>query len=523
MRKKTIRHALIKRVRSGGIMSLALCAMLVAGGATAQTSLVNIDFTGGSVNGPLISDKEGFAAIGLSSEDVWNASRNVQGGSLAQLLYSDGTVSPMALQVTNASGVWANGAPDVMFDTYVYPFVNEFYPFDNELIEVGVLNVPAGVYDLYLYGHAGPDVNEANSRFSVAVGDINYGAKSTTTGPDWSSPTWAEGRQYVVFRGLFVEEDGQTIRFSVAPDAYDHGSLNGLQLARVDEILSISPSGTSFTNTVEVSVANNAGTGVVRYTIDGTDPSSESSVYDGPFLLTESSEVRARLFINGFAASEIVSQTYTRIEVPDIEFLPAGGLFTNAVEVVLVNNVGTGTIRYTTDGTVPVGTSAAYASPIELTAAATIRAGVFFNGFPISEEFSESYARVYAFEDDGVPFAWREQYFGAGFLTNPDAAADADPDNDNYTNREEYEEGTIPTDDDSLPEIELGIRLVPKLEFNTVPGKTYQVLRKASVDEPEWTVLVPPFVAGAPIVTLVDEEAPATAIYQIELVVGSGE
>lgn len=327
-----------------------------------------------------------------------------------------------------------------------------------------------------------------------------------------------------------VENADTTIRLSFVDTSPNGGdnvdiAIDDVRLSAVSDgtIIEIVPAAGNYFDSVEVSITNHQAAGEVRYTTDGSEPQVDSTLYAGPFVLTESATVRARLFINGFVASEIVSADYVISALPDIEFLPAGGLFTNAVDVVLVNNVGTGTIRYTTDGSVPTGASAGYADPIELTAAATIRAMVFFNGFPISEEFSESYARVYAFEDDGVSFEWREQYFGAGFLTNPDAAADADPDGDNYTNREEFEQGTIPTDETSLPEIDLGIALVPKLEFNTVPGKTYQVLRKESVNDPEWTVLVPPFVAEATIVTLVDEEAPATAIYQIELVVDAGE
>jgi hypothetical protein len=280
------------------------------------------------------------------------------------------------------------------------------------------------------------------------------------------------------------------------------------------------PAAGTFTNSVQVSIHSGVPNSVIRYTTDGNDPTNASTAYTGPFTLTETTTVKARLFVNGFPASEIAEATYTRYVPPDIQFVPAGQLFTNQLNVTLVNNVGSGTIRYTLDSSAPTSTSTAYVPgiPIGLTAAATIRAQVYLGNFFVSDVFTEDYARVYAFANDGVPFAWREQYFGPNFLTNPCAAADADCDDDGYAVLEEYQYTTDPTNGASAPEIVLTVRAVPRLTFTTIPGRSYRVQRTETLNPPDWQTIVESVLATGPELHYVDEEAPATSYYQVELI-----
>lgn len=282
--------------------------------------------------------------------------------------------------------------------------------------------------------------------------------------------------------------------------------------------LEILPAAGTFTNSVQVSMSSSVPGGTLRYTTDGGEPTAESAAYSAPFTLTGTTTVKARLFVNGFPASEIVEATYTRYVPPDIQFNPPGQLFTNQLSIALVNHVGAGTIRYTTDGSAPTSASAAYATPLQLTAAATIKARVFLNTFPVSEEFSETYARVYAFGNDGVPFAWREQFFGPGFLTDPCAAADADCDDDGYSVAEEYVAGTNPADGDSAPEIILTVRAVPRLTFSTIAGRSYRIDRTTELNPPEWQTIVESVQATGAELHYVDEEAPDNSFYRIELI-----
>ena len=87
-----------------------------------------------------------------------------------------------------------------------------------------------------------------------------------------------------------------------------------------------------------------------------------------------------------------------------------------------------------------------------------VYSGQFFNGL-IDEatlyNTALSPAEVQAIYNTGtagkcnIPGAWLEQYFGTGFRTNPNAALNADPDEDGLTNLEEYQQGANPTNTDT--------------------------------------------------------------------------
>ena len=98
---------------------------------------------------------------------------------------ADGTATAVAMTVRNAPGAWDNGTSDPMYKVYLYPF-------DGGNITVTVTNLPAGSYDVLLYGHGGPGVDNANSVFQVVTGNSDYGTKATTTISGWTSPVWEE-------------------------------------------------------------------------------------------------------------------------------------------------------------------------------------------------------------------------------------------------------------------------------------------------------------------------------------------
>lgn len=51
------------------------------------------------------------------------------------------------------------------------------------------------------------------------------------------------------------------------------------------------------------------GNGVIHYTLDGTTPTNQSPVYTEPFYLLESATVKAAIFKNGVAVSDVATKT----------------------------------------------------------------------------------------------------------------------------------------------------------------------------------------------------------------------
>jgi hypothetical protein len=91
--------------------------------------------------------------------------------------------------------------------------------------------------------------------------------------------------------------------------------------------------------------------------------------------------------------------------------------------------------------------------------------------------------------NDGIPDAWRVQYFGT--LADLDAASNTDADHDGVTNRQEFNLGTNPVDSDDHLSVRAGVsadRSV-KLRFPTMAGRRYQVEVSNSLTPGSWTTV----------------------------------
>ena len=270
-------------------------------------------------------------------------------------------------------------------------------------------------------------------------------------------------------------------------------------------LLSILPDGGTFTNQVVVTLRSRTPGAAIRYTTDALEPTLSSSLYTEPFTLFRTTTIKARLFINGFPASETISAVF-RAD-PGVAILPRGGDFTNRVDVNLVTRLVGTTLRYTLDGTDPTSAATAYTTPIPVTESTTVRVVAFFNEFPVSEPVSATFRRVFVFGADGIPGPWRERYFGSDFRYDPRAHQSADPDRDGSDNRQEFLAGSDPLD--ATSGFRVGIRALPELRFPSVPGVKYRILRRQSFSDPSTTVLQEITATGETI-RFIDETADAT-------------
>lgn len=189
---------------------------------TAYSALLNVNFTGATQN------KIGFAAIGLSTNDIWNEYRE-QGGvsgavTMTNLQWSDGITSPVSsigMTVSNAPGIWANNTGDNMYDPFIYPW-------NGGDVFVTLTNLPANTYDFYLYGHTGNAWE--NSKFQITVGTNTTAWEQTQDSTFAATSTnWVEGVQYVVFRDVTVANN-QPVSIVCAPGDYGSAVFNGMQI-----------------------------------------------------------------------------------------------------------------------------------------------------------------------------------------------------------------------------------------------------------------------------------------------------
>ena len=125
----------------------------------------------------------------------------------------------------------------------------------------------------------------------------------------------------------------------------------------------------------EVSIAWN-NDGVLRYTLDGSEPTAESPIYEGPFSFSESVVVKAKVFSDDFFDSSVVTASLTRVWVNvAAPVVDAASSFTGSKTKVSISCATEGAVvRYTLNGNEPNSHSTKYTGPFYVTDSCTVKA-----------------------------------------------------------------------------------------------------------------------------------------------------
>ncbi len=128
----------------------------------------------------------------------------------------------------------------------------------------------------------------------------------------------------------------------------------------------ISPNGGPFDGSVTVTITTATTGSTIRYTLDGSDPTTTSTAYTAPIAVTvDGTVVSARAFQVGFTNSErATSAPFVRNTVATPVISPNGGAFDESATVNITTATAGATIRYTVDGTDPTSLSTVYSAPI---------------------------------------------------------------------------------------------------------------------------------------------------------------
>ena len=150
----------------------------------------------------------------------------------------------------------------------------------------------------------------------------------------------------------------------------------------------------TFASTITVSIACATTGATIRYTTNGTDPTSSSAIYTSPLTFSASTILKARAFKSGMTDSAVASGTYTKLgSVATPTFSPAPPqTFTSTITVSIACATTGATIRYTTNGTDPTSSSTVYSGPLTFSATTTLKARAFKSGLTDSAVSSGTYA-----------------------------------------------------------------------------------------------------------------------------------
>lgn len=156
------------------------------------------------------------------------------------------------------------------------------------------------------------------------------------------------------------------------------------------------PPGGTFTSPQSVVIKCPTDGAIIRFTINGSEPTEESLQYTTPLNFRSSNTVKAKGFKEGWIPSATASSSYIiEQNVANPEISPQGGSFSGAQNVAITCVTGGTTIRYTTDGSEPAENSAIYTSPLYVYKTTTIKAKGFKSGWMPSASVSESYTINY--------------------------------------------------------------------------------------------------------------------------------
>ena len=172
---------------------------------------------------------------------------------------------------------------------------------------------------------------------------------------------------------------------------------------------SLADGAVAYNSSVSISCATDDAT--IHYTTNGTNPTSSSATYTSPIAITASTTIKAIAVKDGLTDSEIGTASYTIAAPAAPTFNVSSGTILAGTKVTIT---GTGTIRYTTNGTDPTSsTGTVYSEPVEINSSCTLKAICVDGGGNESSVTSASYGIVtpvagYTIDFESVPVAYTD-------------------------------------------------------------------------------------------------------------------
>ncbi len=210
----------------------------------------------------------------------------------------------------------------------------------------------------------------ATVTITTAGGTIRY----TTNGaePTESDPTVASGSAVSIDKNMTLKT--KAFKAGLAPS--NTASAAYTIKAQAPQM---SPGGGTYGTAQSVTLSTATSGASIRYTTDGSEPNGSSTLYSGALNIGTSTTLRAKAFKTDWVDSNTTTAVYTMsfgtLTAPVMSPTPPGTHLSSVT--VTLTGPGIATLRYTTDGTEPTGTSTIYTAPLTLTTTTTLKAKSF--------------------------------------------------------------------------------------------------------------------------------------------------
>lgn len=187
-----------------------------------------------------------------------------------------------------------------------------------------------------------------NNAVWVTLTNATVGATQYWT-IDGTEPSATNGTLY---SGPFLLGANGTLKVK----GYKTGYTNSATLSQVFALSVsapvISPAASTNLNNLQVTISCATTDAAIRYTTDGSDPTSTSTLYTGTITLDHSLTLKAQAFRDGFVDSPVVSSSYGFV-VADPVISPNGAASDSPVAVTVTDATAGAVIYWTIDGSEP--------------------------------------------------------------------------------------------------------------------------------------------------------------------------
>jgi hypothetical protein len=137
----------------------------------------------------------------------------------------------------------------------------------------------------------------------------------------------------------------------------------------------ISPNGGTFSATQTVKITSATGSADVYYTLDGSTPTTASTLYTEPLSIGSDTVVSAIASAPDYLQSAVSKATFTFSgQTPTPTFTPVAGTYAGTQKVTLADTDKSAKIYYTTTGAAPTASSTLYTAAITVSASETVKA-----------------------------------------------------------------------------------------------------------------------------------------------------
>ena len=154
----------------------------------------------------------------------------------------------------------------------------------------------------------------------------------------------------------------------------------------------IHPNGGTISPGTQITLTSATPSANIYYTLDGSTPTTGSTLYAGGFTLDTAATVKAVASASNYLESSVTSAVFTLTsQTPPPVFAPAPGTYSSAQQVTLADADSSAALYYSTDGSTPSSSSQLYAGSIPVSSSTTIRAVAIDPALQNSNVVSSSY------------------------------------------------------------------------------------------------------------------------------------